>query len=52
MNRFLRCLVNGIEPVATAEDAKKAAATAIGAEQSLRADGRVVEITSEYDLVT
>jgi len=52
MNRFLRCLVDGIEPVATAEDAKKAAATAIGAEQSLRADGRVVEITSEYDLVT
>lgn len=52
MHRFLGCLVNGLEPVATAQDAKKAAAIAIGAERSLRADGEVVEINSDYDLVT
>lgn len=51
VHRFLRCLTDGASPPLTVHDAKKAAAIAIGAERSLRNDGEVVEIDSNYDLV-
>lgn len=51
IHRFLRCLTDGCVPPLTARDAKKAAAIAIGAECSLRNEGEVVEIDSNYNLV-
>jgi myo-inositol 2-dehydrogenase/D-chiro-inositol 1-dehydrogenase len=50
VHRFLRCVVDGAEPPASPIEAKKAAAIAIAAERSLRADGTVLEIDSNYDL--
>ena len=46
---ILRVLAGKTDPPATATDAKKAAAIAIGAEQSI-SSGRTVEIDEQYDL--
>ncbi|MCT9098034.1 Gfo/Idh/MocA family protein [Haloarchaeobius sp. HME9146] len=45
----LQTFADGGDPAATARDAKKAAAVAIGAERSI-AEGRIVEIDERYDL--